>query len=154
MLLVMDVGNTTTMLGVYDGVRRVAQWRLATSRARTVDEYGVLTSGLFAAASLVTPVLLLSLLRRGMPSGTLLFVFCVLWPVGQLAVEQLRADPRPPALATTIPAVVLLVTCTVCAGSLLRRLVTGSRRGGLAPPRDGGLGPAGRLAPVRGLSKD
>ncbi len=51
MLLVMDVGNTTTMLGVYDGERRVAQWRLATSRARTVDEYGVLTTGLFSAAA-------------------------------------------------------------------------------------------------------
>jgi type III pantothenate kinase len=52
MLLVMDVGNTTTMLGVYDGERRIADWRLATLRERTVDEYGVLSRGLFSHAKL------------------------------------------------------------------------------------------------------
>ena len=41
MLLVMDVGNTNTSLGVFDGERLAWHWRLTTEKARTVDEYGV-----------------------------------------------------------------------------------------------------------------
>jgi len=52
MLLVIDVGNTNTSLGVYDGERLVTHWRLTTARARTVDEYGVLSRNLFALAGL------------------------------------------------------------------------------------------------------
>ena len=52
MLLVIDVGNTNTSLGVYEGERLVTHWRLTTARARTVDEYGVLSRNLFALAGL------------------------------------------------------------------------------------------------------
>ncbi len=52
MLLVIDVGNTNTSLGVYDGTRLVAHWRLTTNRARTVDEYGVHSRNLFELAGL------------------------------------------------------------------------------------------------------
>ena len=52
MLLVLDVGNTNTSLGVYDGERLVAHWRLTTARARTVDEYGVHARNLFALAGI------------------------------------------------------------------------------------------------------
>src|ERR1051326_357959 len=58
MLLVLDVGNTNTVLGVYEaGVpgfagpekpRLVAHWRVAAVRTHTVDEYGVLFRNLFA----------------------------------------------------------------------------------------------------------
>lgn len=48
MLLVMDVGNTNTVMGVYEGERLVTSWRLATSRHRTGDEYGILVQGLCA----------------------------------------------------------------------------------------------------------
>ncbi len=57
MLLVIDVGNTNTVLGVYrsvagsDPVRfeeLAASWRVATIRTQTVDEYGVLFRNLFA----------------------------------------------------------------------------------------------------------
>jgi type III pantothenate kinase len=48
MLLVLDVGNTNTVLGVYDGQRLIAHWRVATVRTHTVDEYGVLFRNLFA----------------------------------------------------------------------------------------------------------
>ena len=40
MLLVIDIGNTNTSLGVFDGERLAAHWRLTTVRARTVDEWG------------------------------------------------------------------------------------------------------------------
>jgi type III pantothenate kinase len=52
MLLVMDVGNTNTVLGVYDRSRLLAHWRLATVRDRTVDEYGILARNLFSLASI------------------------------------------------------------------------------------------------------
>jgi type III pantothenate kinase len=59
MLLVIDVGNTNTVLGVYemnragfvlaDGrPRMVAHWRVATIKSHTVDEYGVLFRNLFS----------------------------------------------------------------------------------------------------------
>src|SRR5439155_9187897 len=52
MLLVIDIGNTNTSLGVFDGENLVAHWRLTTARARTVDEWGVHTRNLFALAAL------------------------------------------------------------------------------------------------------
>jgi type III pantothenate kinase len=52
MLLVMDVGNTNTSLGVFEGERLAWHWRLTTERARTVDEYGVHARNLFAFAGL------------------------------------------------------------------------------------------------------
>jgi len=65
MLFVLDVGNTNTVLGVFaraensgnaaESVRYktlVANWRVATSRTSTVDEYGVLFRNLFSMAGL------------------------------------------------------------------------------------------------------
>jgi type III pantothenate kinase len=68
MLLVLDVGNTNTVLGVFAKVAEVqpggskvesaryetlaANWRVTTSATQTVDEYGVLFRNLFAMASL------------------------------------------------------------------------------------------------------
>src|SRR5918998_736169 len=52
MLLVIDVGNTNTSLGVFEGERLAHHWRLTTERARTIDEYGVLGRNLFAFAGL------------------------------------------------------------------------------------------------------
>lgn len=52
MLLVIDVGNTNTMLGVYDGARLVDSWRIWTERDRTSDEYGILVRNLFSSRAL------------------------------------------------------------------------------------------------------
>jgi type III pantothenate kinase len=52
MLLTIDVGNTNTVLGVFRGEELIANWRLSTVRAQTVDEYGVLTRNLFSLAGL------------------------------------------------------------------------------------------------------
>jgi len=52
MLLVIDVGNTNTSLGVFEGKNLVAHWRLTTARSRTVDEYGVHARNLFALAGI------------------------------------------------------------------------------------------------------
>ncbi len=60
MLLVLDVGNTNTVLGVFTQAagnggagsghyeHLVANWRVATIATQTVDEYGVLFRNLFA----------------------------------------------------------------------------------------------------------
>src|SRR5512136_3356935 len=47
MLLVLDVGNTNTVLGVYDGEVLVDHWRIGTERDRTADEWGILFRDLF-----------------------------------------------------------------------------------------------------------
>src|SRR6266496_1884532 len=41
MLLVIEVGNTNTKIGVFSGPRLLASWRLTTRREQTADEYGV-----------------------------------------------------------------------------------------------------------------
>ncbi|MDQ6650278.1 MAG: type III pantothenate kinase [Actinomycetota bacterium] len=46
MLLAVDVGNTHTVLGVFDGDRLVDHWRLATVAAHTADELALLVRGL------------------------------------------------------------------------------------------------------------
>jgi type III pantothenate kinase len=51
-ILVIDVGNTNTVLGLYQGETLRALWRLATSREQTADEYGILTHNLFALENL------------------------------------------------------------------------------------------------------
>jgi type III pantothenate kinase len=47
MLLVIDVGNTNTVLGIYDGEVLVHDWRIRTVIDHTVDEYGMLILNLF-----------------------------------------------------------------------------------------------------------
>ncbi|HYM00254.1 MAG TPA: type III pantothenate kinase [Blastocatellia bacterium] len=52
MLIVLDVGNTNTTIGVYDGQRLIESWRLTTDRQRTVDEYGIMCRTLLQLAGL------------------------------------------------------------------------------------------------------
>lgn len=46
MLLAVDVGNTQTVLGLYEGTELQDDWRVATDRTRTGDELAVLLAGL------------------------------------------------------------------------------------------------------------
>ena len=50
-LLVVDVGNTNVVLGIYRGVELAGSWRLATARDRTADEYGILTTQLIGESA-------------------------------------------------------------------------------------------------------
>ncbi len=47
MLLAIDVGNTNTVLGIYDGKVLVDRWRIGTERGKTADEWGILFRDLF-----------------------------------------------------------------------------------------------------------
>ena len=52
MLLAVDTGNTHTVLGLFDGDRLCADWRISTRKAETPDELGALFRALFAAEGL------------------------------------------------------------------------------------------------------
>lgn len=67
MLLAIDVGNTHTVFGAYQGTTLRRHWRMQTNRGRTADEYGVLLDALLtnsgnpevgavAVSSVVPPV--------------------------------------------------------------------------------------------------
>jgi len=47
LLLVIDVGNTNIVFGVYDDKELLYDWRIATERDRTSDEYGLLFEQIF-----------------------------------------------------------------------------------------------------------
>ncbi len=47
-LLAIDVGNTHTVMGVYEGVKLLDHWRIETSEGRTSDEYAVLMRGMLS----------------------------------------------------------------------------------------------------------
>lgn len=48
MLLAIDVGNTNTVIGVYDGDKRVGIWRIRTLEDVTADEYRITMANLAA----------------------------------------------------------------------------------------------------------
>ncbi|MBP2640728.1 MAG: type III pantothenate kinase [Negativicutes bacterium] len=47
MLLVVDVGNTNIVLGVYDNKTLLYHWRMSSDKQKTSDEYGILIHSLF-----------------------------------------------------------------------------------------------------------
>jgi type III pantothenate kinase len=51
-LLAIDVGNTNTVLGVFEGEVLREHWRIETSHTRTADELGILLLQLFASRAL------------------------------------------------------------------------------------------------------
>lgn len=54
-VLVVDVGNTNVVLGIWTGSRLTSAWRLATARERTADEYGILARQLVDGAVVQSP---------------------------------------------------------------------------------------------------
>ena len=53
MLLTIDVGNTNTVMGIFDDDQIVEHWRIATDPVRTADEIAVVLQGLLSHSSLV-----------------------------------------------------------------------------------------------------
>ncbi|WP_369547303.1 type III pantothenate kinase [Bacillus velezensis] len=53
MLLVIDVGNTNTVIGVYHDGELEYHWRIETSRHKTEDEFGMLLRSLFEHSGLM-----------------------------------------------------------------------------------------------------
>jgi type III pantothenate kinase len=52
MLLVIDVGNTNTVMGIYRNDTLVKDWRIRTERKTTEDEFNVIVASLFATGDI------------------------------------------------------------------------------------------------------
>lgn len=52
MILTFDIGNTETVLGIFDGEELTGHWRLSTHPERTVDEYGLLLRSILRESDL------------------------------------------------------------------------------------------------------
>lgn len=52
MLLAMDVGNTNTVIGIYENDQLINHWRLETKKERTADEYGIFFKELFSFSNI------------------------------------------------------------------------------------------------------
>lgn len=70
MLLVIDVGNSNIVMGIYEGTTLVRHWRLATDKSRTADEYGVLLQSLFSLASLSVSMITTCIISSVVPPLT------------------------------------------------------------------------------------
>jgi len=90
MLLVIDVGNTNTVIGIFDGEKLIESWRIGTTVERTTDEYGILLKEL----------LVFSKVKRQEITG--MIISCVVPPLRQsldglgrkyLNVEPLMVEP-------------------------------------------------------------
>lgn len=68
MLLVVDVGNTHTVLGLYDDERLVHDFRIETAKGRTSDEYHVLLLSLLELAGVKRSDVRASILASVVPS--------------------------------------------------------------------------------------
>ncbi len=97
MLLAIDVGNTNTVIGIFDGERVAAHFRLETREARTGDEYAAALHGFFALA--------------GLPWGTVdgaivaTVVPPVLFALGEACRKRLGVEPLVvgPGIKTGMP---------------------------------------------------
>lgn len=73
MLLVFDIGNTQTVVGIFQKEKLIANWRLATDRQKTVDEYGILLKSLIAEENLAIKEIKAAILSSVVPPVTGLF---------------------------------------------------------------------------------
>lgn len=48
MLIVFDIGNTTTGLGLFRGKKLLADWKINSDPRKTTDEYGITVSNLLS----------------------------------------------------------------------------------------------------------
>lgn len=52
MLIAFDIGNTNTVIGVYQGDEALAHWRISSDQHKTADEYGLIVCQLFGQAKI------------------------------------------------------------------------------------------------------
>ncbi len=77
MLFVIDVGNTNTVLGIFDGDTLVSDWRIRSDRNMTEDEFNVLVSSLFKEFNISTKDLQATLISCVVPRMMLVLeLFC------------------------------------------------------------------------------
>jgi type III pantothenate kinase len=72
MLLVIDVGNTNTVLGLYDEEQLQHDWRIRTEIDHTIDEYGMLIYNLYQSSRMKA---------KEMKAVTAIIISCVVPPM-------------------------------------------------------------------------
>jgi type III pantothenate kinase len=85
MLLAIDIGNTNTVLGLFQGGALRADWRLETRASRTGDEYAALVAPLFGLAGLSFDAVKAAIISSVVPPA--------LFPIEQLCRRHLEVDP-------------------------------------------------------------
>jgi len=85
MLLVFDVGNTNTVIGVYDGEELVCHWRISTDRQKTSDEYGMLIKTLFTCSDLRPKMIDAAIISSVVPP--------LMHPLTQMLQRYFNVDP-------------------------------------------------------------
>jgi type III pantothenate kinase len=91
MLLVLDIGNTNIVAGVYRGAKLLHSWRFASDRLKTSDEFVVLLIDLFNQAKLKPKQIKASIVASVVPP--LVPVLCEALR-GLFAVEPLVVGPH------------------------------------------------------------
>jgi type III pantothenate kinase len=70
MVIVIDIGNTNIVWGVYNDRALEAHWRIATDTKKTSDEYGILFTSLLTAAGISTQRLTGAIISSVVPALT------------------------------------------------------------------------------------
>ncbi|MEM6961587.1 MAG: type III pantothenate kinase [Myxococcota bacterium] len=77
MLLVVDIGNTQTALGIYEDAKLIHKFSVETTKGRTTDEYHILITSLLDLAGIHRPKVQASILASVVPSLNDVFVEAV-----------------------------------------------------------------------------
>jgi type III pantothenate kinase len=85
MLLTIDIGNTNTVLGLFEGKTLRADWRLETRAARTGDEYAALVATLFGLRGLALASVDAVAISSVVPPA--------LFPIQELCSRHLGVEP-------------------------------------------------------------
>ena len=93
MLLTLNIGNTHTKVGLYDGARAVQQWRLTSDPARPPDEWGALLYALWAAAGVDPAMIHGAVCASVVPPLTAAFTY---WVQRELGCELLVVNASIP----------------------------------------------------------
>ena len=89
-LLAIDVGNTNTVIGLFEGSELRGHWRLTTRRDQTEDEYGILVRSLFTEAGVPETSVTAAAIASVVPPMT---PIVQQWCRKHLACEALVVEP-------------------------------------------------------------
>ena len=110
MLLAIDVGNTNTVIGVYDGNDLLFDWRISTVRESTADEFNVLANSLFLDKGLdrqkIEKIIISSVVPSSVP---ILNAFCERYL--NLTPSWIDADSVKKLIVYSVISVVLNLFC-------------------------------------------
>lgn len=85
MILVIDVGNTHTVIGAYKEEKLLGHWRISTDLDKTEDEYGMLVKSLLSDANLIFSAIKSVVISCVIPPVT--------WILKKMSVDYFKVSP-------------------------------------------------------------